>query len=95
MSLTIDQVKKIARLSRIKMDDAEISKHCDQLNKIFGWIQQLSEVNTDAVEPLLSVNEQSLALREDLVTEPDNQEALAKLAPNGKYGYFVVPKVIE
>ncbi len=95
MSLTTDQVKKIASLSRIKMDDAEITRHCAGLNKIFSWIEQLNEVNTDNVTPLTSVEESSLALRTDEITVTSNQEALMASAPNSKYGYFVVPKVIE
>jgi len=95
MSLTTEQVKKIATLSRIKMDDTEIAKHCTQLNKIFDWIAQLNEVNTDDVAPLTSIEQSSLTLRPDKVTEGNNQDELMRSATTSKYGYFVVPKVIE
>ncbi len=95
MSLTTEQVKKIANLSRLKMDDAEITKHYLQLNKIFDWVAQLNEVNTDNVAPLTSIEQSSLMLRKDAVTEGSEQDHLMKTCPNSKHGYFVVPRVIE
>jgi aspartyl-tRNA(Asn)/glutamyl-tRNA(Gln) amidotransferase subunit C len=95
MSLTTDQVKKIAALSRIKMGDDEINKYCGELNKIFSWIEQLNEVNTDNIAPLTSIEQSSLASRPDEVTITNNLEALMESAPASKYGYFAVPKVIE
>lgn len=95
MSLTTEQVKKIATLSRLKMDDAEITKHCLQLNKIFDWIAQLNEVNTDNVAPLTSIEQSSLMLRTDKITEGPNQDQLMKTSPGSKHGYFIVPRVIE
>lgn len=95
MALTTDDVKKIAKLARIKLNDEEITRHQNELNKIFNWIQQLQEVNTEGVEPMFSVDDRSLKTREDVVSETSLKEQILKNAPSSKYGYFVVPKVVE
>jgi aspartyl-tRNA(Asn)/glutamyl-tRNA(Gln) amidotransferase subunit C len=95
MSLTTDDVKKIAKLARIKLNEEEVQKHQGELNKIFSWIQQLQEVNTDDVEPMFSVDDRNLKTREDVVTETSFKDEVLKNAPNAKYGYYVVPKVVE
>lgn len=95
MSITIKDVKKIAKLSRLSMDDEKATKLQNDLNKIFHWIEQLNEVDTSKVAPMTGVEEQILPLRSDVVTEPNLQEKVLKNAPNTKYGYFVVPKVVE
>lgn len=95
MALTTDDVKKIAKLARIKLGDDEVQKHQDELNKIFNWIEQLQEVNTDGIEPMFSVDDRNLQTREDIITEPSHKDQVLKNAPNAKYGYFVVPKVVE
>lgn len=100
MSLTTAEVKKIAHLARIKMDDAEIEVYQDKLNKIFSWIEQLGEVNTDNVEPLTAISAASgsTPMRKDEVTVGDIRDSVLKNCPEAgpsKYGYFAVPKVIE
>ena len=95
MALTTNDVKKIAKLARIKLNGEEVTKHQSELNKIFSWIQQLQEVNTDGVEPMFSVDDRSLKTREDKVTEISLKEQVLENAPNSKYGYYVVPKVVE
>lgn len=95
MSLTEQTVKKVAHLSRIRMDDAEIQKYCGELNKIFSWIDKLSEVDTENVEPLQSINFNNLPLREDKVTEGKVQEVICKAAPESAYGFVSVPKFVE
>lgn len=100
MSLTTQEVKKIAHLARIKMSDEEITKYQIQLNKIFSWIEQLGEVNTDSVEPLTAISAASgsTPLRKDEVTVQNQRDAVLANCPQNapsKYGYFPVPKVIE
>ena len=58
-------------------------------------MEQLNEVNTDNVEPLVSVNESYITCREDKVTEGNQAQAVLANAPQAEYGYFVVPKVVE
>ena len=65
------------------------------LIKILSWIEQLNEVDTDNVEPLVSVNDSHISCREDKVTEGNQSAAVLANAPQAEYGYFVVPKVVE
>lgn len=88
-------VKKIAFLSKLKVDDENMAEVKNEFNGIVDWFEQLREVDTDNTEPLLCVNEQKLHLREDVVTVENNAEAVLKNAPATEYGYFVVPKVVE
>jgi aspartyl-tRNA(Asn)/glutamyl-tRNA(Gln) amidotransferase subunit C len=95
MSVTNDQVRHIARLARIAMSDAEIAALAPELNNILGWVEQLGEVDTDGVEPLATVIDQKLRLREDAVTDGDCRDDVLANAPNAEHGFFAVPKVIE
>lgn len=88
-------VAKIARLSRIKIEDDQLDAMAGELNNILGWIEQLDEVNTDGIEPMASVVDTKLKWRKDQVTDGDKQEAVLKNAPRAEYGFFAVPKVIE
>jgi len=95
MSLTLDQVKKIAHLARIKIDDTEANKYQGELNKIFGWIEQLQEVDTDGIAPLYSVAEHELPLRDDVISDGGIKNDILANAPEAKYDHFVVTKVVE
>ena len=66
-----------------------------EFNKIIQWVDQLKEVKTDNVEPLISVNENSIQLREDEVTQGQCSKEILANAPMKEYGYFAVPKVVE
>ncbi|WP_174873495.1 Asp-tRNA(Asn)/Glu-tRNA(Gln) amidotransferase subunit GatC [Vogesella oryzae] len=95
MSLTHEDVARIARLSRIAVTDAEIEAVGKQLNNILGLIEQMQAVNTDGIEPMAHPQDVSLRLREDAVTEPDRREVCQAVAPQVEKGLFLVPKVIE
>ena len=95
MPVSNDQVRHIAKLARIAMSDDEIERLAPELNNILGWVEQLDEVNTDGVEPLATVIDQKLRLREDLVTEGDIRDEVLANAPEAQHGFFAVPKVIE
>lgn len=95
MSLTKQDVQKVANLARLKMDDAHIEALVPKLSNIIGFVEQLSEVNTDNVEPLASVVDINLRLREDVVTDGGYQKEILANAPETLEGYFVVPKVVE
>ena len=95
MSVTPEQVRHIARLARIAMSDEEIAALAPELNNILGWVEQLSEVNTEGVEPLTAVIDQTLRLRGDKVTDGDCRDAVLANAPAAEHGFFAVPKVIE
>jgi aspartyl-tRNA(Asn)/glutamyl-tRNA(Gln) amidotransferase subunit C len=95
MSVTNEQVRHIARLARIAMSDEEIERLAPELNNILGWVEQLGEVNTDGVEPLATVIDQKLRLRDDVVNDGDIREKVLANAPEAQHGFFAVPKVIE
>ena len=95
MSVDTQTVKKIAFLSHLKIDDDKIDVVKNEFNKIIDWVEQLNEVNTDNVEPLVSVNDTKLTLRPDEVVEGNQADKILKNAPVAEYDYFVVPKVVE
>ena len=95
MSVSNEQVRHIARLARIAMSDEEIERLAPELNNILGWVEQLSEVNTDGVEPLTAVIDQKLRLRADVVTDGNIRDEVLANAPEAQHGFFAVPKVIE
>ena len=95
MSLSHQDVARIARLSRIAVTDAEIDAVNRQLNSILGLIEQMQAVDTDGIEPMAHPQDVSLRLREDVVTEPNRREACQAVAPQVGKGLFLVPKVIE
>ena len=77
------------------MSDAEIEALVPELNNILGWVEQLGEVDTDGVEPLATVIDLKLRLRDDAVTDGDIRDAVLANAPEAQHGFFAVPKVIE
>jgi aspartyl-tRNA(Asn)/glutamyl-tRNA(Gln) amidotransferase subunit C len=95
MSVSNEQVRHIARLARIAMSDEELERLVPELNNILGWVEQLAEVHTDDVEPLATVIEQKLRLREDAVTDGGCRDDIFANAPDAQHGFFAVPKVIE
>ncbi|MDB2683018.1 Asp-tRNA(Asn)/Glu-tRNA(Gln) amidotransferase subunit GatC [Alphaproteobacteria bacterium] len=95
MSVTKEDVKKVARLARIRVSDAEVEAYTPQLDKIIGFVEQLSEVDTDNIEPLANVVDSELYLRPDAVTDGDCQDKVLSNAPETASGFFVVPKVVE
>ena len=95
MSVSPEQVRHIAKLARIAMSDEEIERLAPELNNILGWVEQLEEVDTDGVEPLATVIDQKMRLRDDVVTEGDIRDEILANAPEAQHGFFAVPKVIE
>ena len=95
MAIDTETVKKVAFLSRLKVDDNKIVETEKEFNKILGWIEQLNEVDTGNVEPLVSVNQNNLECRADVVNDGEQAEAVLANAPMQEFGYFVVPKVVE
>lgn len=95
MAIDKETVKRVAFLSRLKIEDGKVEATEKEFNKILGWIEQLNEVDTDNVEPLVSVNESSLICREDVVNDGEKSKEILANAPMQEFGYFVVPKVVE
>ena len=95
MSVDTQTVRHIARLARIAMSEDEVEAMVPELNKILDWVEQLGEVDTEGVEPLATVIEQKLRLREDVVDDGDCRDDVLANAPDAQHGFFAVPKVIE
>jgi aspartyl-tRNA(Asn)/glutamyl-tRNA(Gln) amidotransferase subunit C len=95
MSVSPEQVRHIAKLARIAMSDDELARLVPELNNILGWVEQLSEVDTDGVEPLTAVVDQKLRLRDDVVNDGNIRDEVLANAPDAQHGFFAVPKVIE
>ncbi|HNA30400.1 MAG TPA: Asp-tRNA(Asn)/Glu-tRNA(Gln) amidotransferase subunit GatC [Thiobacillaceae bacterium] len=95
MSLSIDDVKRIARLARIRVTEAEAVGYQGQLNGIFGLIEAMQAVDTAGVQPMSHAQDLAQRLRADAVTEPDRRAAFQTVAPQTENGLYLVPKVIE
>lgn len=95
MSLDEATVRKIARLARIRVDDATLPGLQKDLNDILSWVEQLNEVDTDDVPPLTSAVETSLRQRPDIVTDGGIPDKVLANAPDAADGFFTVPKVVE
>ena len=95
MSLSQDDVKRIAKLARIEIDDEEAAATQGQLNTIFGLIAAMQAVDTAGVEPMAHAQEVYQRLRDDTVTETDHRAAFQAIAPAVEDGLYLVPKVIE
>ncbi len=95
MSLDPATVRRIAKLARIRVDEAQVPQLQAELNGILGWIEQLNEVNVDGVEPLTGGLTMAAPLRVDAVTDGGIAEAVLANAPDRADDYFAVPKVVE
>ena len=95
MSLSIDDVKRIAKLARIRVTEEEAVGYQGQLNGIFGLIEEMQAVDTAGVQPMSHAQDLAQRLRPDAVTEPDRRAAFQAVAPKTENGLYLVPKVIE
>ncbi|HPE47115.1 MAG TPA: Asp-tRNA(Asn)/Glu-tRNA(Gln) amidotransferase subunit GatC [Hyphomonas sp.] len=95
MSVTKDDVRKVARLSRLAVSEDQLDDMVGDLNGILGWVEQLNEVDVSDVEPLTSVVESPLPMREDVVTDGGIPDQVLANAPRSEDGFFVVPKTVE
>ena len=95
MSLTLEQVRRVAFLARIEVSDAEAEITLGHLNGIFTLIETMQAVDTQGVEPMAHAQDLSQRLREDRVTEENRRDAFQAVAPDTEAGLYLVPKVIE
>jgi len=95
MSLSLDDVSRIARLARIEISPAETVQTRDQLNGILSFVEQLQAVNTDDIAPMAHAVDVVQRLRPDAVTEADRRDAFQAIAPETEAGLYLVPQVIE
>ncbi|MEL7057355.1 MAG: Asp-tRNA(Asn)/Glu-tRNA(Gln) amidotransferase subunit GatC [Pseudomonadota bacterium] len=95
MSVTKDDVRKVARLSRIAVPEDKLETLASELSGIMGWIEQLNEVDIEGAAPMTSVVAATLPMREDVVTDGGIQDQVLANAPKSDEGFFVVPKAVE
>ena len=95
MSLDKATVAKIARLARIRVDEAEQESLAGELTQILTWIEQLEEVDCSGVEPMTRVGDMTLKKRKDEVTDGNCRDDVLANAPESRDGFFTVPKVVE
>lgn len=95
MSLSIDDVARIAKLARIRVDADEALAYQAQLNGIFGLIEQMQAVDTGAIAPMSHARDLCQRLRVDEPSEVDRRSAFQAIAPMVEDGLYLVPKVIE
>jgi aspartyl-tRNA(Asn)/glutamyl-tRNA(Gln) amidotransferase subunit C len=95
MSLTLHDVKRIAHLARIEVQDAEAKIWLEQMSGILGLIEEMQAVNTDGIMPMSHSQDVTQRLREDIVTEANQRELFQSIAPAVENGLYLVPKVIE
>jgi aspartyl-tRNA(Asn)/glutamyl-tRNA(Gln) amidotransferase subunit C len=95
MSIDENTAARVAKLARIKVAPEALPVLAQEFNGILGFIEQLSEVDVEGVEPMTSVTPQRLKRRVDVVNDGDQQEAVLVNAPDAREGFFAVPKVVE
>jgi aspartyl-tRNA(Asn)/glutamyl-tRNA(Gln) amidotransferase subunit C len=95
MALSIQDVRRIARLARIEITAAEADEVRRKLDSIFDLINEMRSVDTEGIVPMSHAQDLALPLREDRVSEPDRHALFQSVAPSVQDGLYLVPKVIE
>ncbi len=95
MSLTPEEVLKIAHLARLSLSESDIQLYPPQLSKILGFIEQMNQADTSNVQPLAHSLDLSQRLRPDAVLEVNQRDKFQHIAPQVEAGLYLVPKVIE
>lgn len=95
--MAIDEaiLRKVARLSRLRVPDGEIAQLTGELNKIVAFVEALQEVDVTGVEPMTSVLPATLRMRADIARDGNNASGILQNAPESAAGFFAVPKVVE
>lgn len=95
MALTLNDVEKIAKLSRLRLTNEEQTQTLKELNDIFAMVEKMQNVDTDGVDPMAHPHEVALHLRDDRVTESDHAAEYQAVAPEVRNRLYIVPQVIE
>ena len=95
MSIDTDTARKVAKLARIRVEEAALPALAGELSGILAFMEQLTEVDVTGVEPMTSVTPMRLPLRVDVVTDGGIQGQILANAPDAREGFFAVPKVVE
>lgn len=95
MSLTTDDVKRIAHLAQLEVSESDAQSTLQQLSGILGLIEEMQAVDTTGIKPMSHSQDVTQRLREDVVTETDQRALFQSIAPAVENGLYLVPKVIE
>lgn len=95
MSLTLEDVKKIAHLARLSLSDDDLARYREQLSTILNLADEMSKIDANHIEPLANPLNLSQRLRPDAVTESNQRDAFQAIAPHVEAGLYIVPQVIE
>ena len=95
MSLTSDDVKRVAKLARLGLTDVETTETLAQLNSILELVDQMQQIETDGVAPLAHPLELKQTLRADTVAETNQRDKFQAIAPFADAGLYLVPRVVE
>ena len=95
MTLSPDQIQKLATLAKLKINDEAMDEVSSQLDNIMNLIDHMEQANTEGVEPLSHPQDPILRLRDDEVTQKDMRDVFLKLTSHNQDGLYTVPKVIE
>ncbi len=95
MAIDTDTARKVAKLSRIRVEEADLPRIAQELSGILTFMEQLNEVEVTGVEPMVSVTPMRLKRRADVVTDGGYPEKVLSNAPLAREGFFAVPKVVE
>ncbi len=95
MSIDKNQVKKVAKLSRISLDDSKLESLSKDLDSILNFVDQLNKLDTKKTEPLTSIVDKTLEPRSDKINDGKIKDQILKNSPDKNEEFFIVPKVIE
>ena len=95
MSIDKNQVKKVAKLSRISLDDNKLESLSKDLASILNFVEQLNELDTKKIEPLNSIVDKTLEPRSDKINDGKIKDEILKNSPDKNEDFFIVPKVVE
>tara|TARA_B100002051_G_scaffold117223_1_gene111491 strand:+ start:368 stop:655 length:288 start_codon:yes stop_codon:yes gene_type:complete len=95
MPIDKNQVKKVAKLSRISLDDSKLESLSKDLVSILNFVEQLNKLDTNAIKPLTSIIDKSLDTRDDTVSDGQIKDQILKNSPEKNEDFFIVPKVVD
>ena len=95
MSIDKNQVKKVAKLSRISLDDRKLESLSKDLDAILNFVEQLNKLDTEQTEPLTSIVDKKLEPRNDKINDGKIKDQILKNSPDKNEEFFIVPKVVE
>ena len=95
MSIDKNQVKKVAKLSRISLDDSKLDSLSKDLDSILNFVKELNKVDTNKIKPLSSIVDKKLEPRIDKINDGQIKKEILKNSPDKNEDFFIVPKVVE